>query len=1223
MQSFDIFDTLLVRIWARPTDLFWELGDRLQQALLIEVSPETWQKIRIEAESAARPKTLNGEVTLDQIYAELQQIFGWSSAEVEKAIALEIALERFSLRPIPETQRRIRESRQQQQAIAYLSDMYLPTEIIKSFLQEGQIWADGDLIHVSAEVGVGKGSGKLFEHHLLQSGLKHSQLHHTGDNLHADVNVPQKMGIQVSHFLQAHLNRYESSIADNENLPLRFRSLLAGASRLTRLQCPETDPRKQTIWNTAANVIAPLLFGFVHWVLTQAKEQGIQRLYFMARDGQILLKVAQEICRQWNYDIECRYLYGSRQSFHFPSIQQLGETEFNWLFDNPAFLSVRIVCQRIHLEPEEIADTLASYGFSVESWDKNLTESEAMALKQVFQEPAVTESILARAATYREQAIGYFKQEGMGDGTPFATVDIGWSGKSQRSLSQLLAAGDIYPTAGLKGFFFGLLSTTQAFPSDRLMPYFLAANELTERRFLCDPQILELFMAGDHGSTVRYERQGDRYIPILRSEKNESGIAWGVLVQHQAIVEFAKCLTENLRSQECQADIFRQITEDLLKTFIRSPSKAEAEAFGTQSFSQHQSESKFYDLAPAYNSIDGLKMLFDSNLVHGFAWLTASMQRSAPLARLPLGYIKGRRDSFSCSFFAWEQFQQGNEKLARDLARKALNSSLTILLSKRFISMSIVLLIRYLFPPKQSLQTASIDRPDDNIVAQPSLETDFNRYEKAIADNERLPLQFRSLLAGASRLTRLECLETETHRLTIWDTAANVVGPVCFGFVYWVLIEARERGIKRLYFMARDGQILGKVAQIICQKWGYDIECRYFYGSRQSLHFPSIQEIGEAELEWIFDRPQFCSVRTICDRVNLQPEQITDLLAHYDFPSQTWDKNLTETEFETLKAVFQEPTAADLIADVAATYREKAIGYFQQEGMSDGVPFAIVDTGWSGRSQRSLSKLLASANMYPETGLWGFYFGLEKCVKAVPSDRLMPYFMAHDAITERRLLCDSQIIELFLAADHGTTVRYEKEGDRYIPILRSEKNEKGIQWGVLVQQQAILKFVERLTKNLPAEDCRVQDFHQVTEDLLGMFIRTPSKAEAEAFGTQSFAKDQTESKFYDLAPAYDLKDSLRMLFDRRYVHGFAWLSASIQRSAPLTKLPLHYIKGWRSSFSYADLTHQAYLAGKDRQSWEFAKKAVKACPVILLSRQFIRTNFSLAVRSLLGSPNPN
>jgi FMN phosphatase YigB (HAD superfamily) len=690
-QSFDIFDTILVRIWAKPIDLFWELGIQLQNNRLIQISPEIWQDMRVKAESAARQKSKTGEVSLQNIYEQLVPFFNWSPPESEKAIALEIQLERLSLRPVPETRRRIQELHQQQQAVAYLSDMYLPTGSIRDFLKDHQIWSDSDFLYVSAEIGVGKGSGQLFKHHLRQHSLMAPQLHHSGDNLHADINVPKKMGIQVTPFLQAHLNRYEQQISDNEKLPLQFRSLLAGASRLCRLDCLEKEPHRQTIWNTATSVIAPLIFGFVHWVLTEAKRQGIQRLYFMARDGQILWKTAQVICQKWDYNVDCRYFYGSRQAFHFPAIQELGETEFNWIFDNPEFVSVRIICKRVNLKPEQIADTLSSYNLHAESWDKNLTPQEELSLKAVFQEPVIVELITSIAKTHRENALGYFTQEGMDDEVRFATVDIGWSGKSQRSLSKLLAAGSLYPSEGLAGFFFGLFESVQAFPTDRLMPYFLEPNNTTERRLLCDSQILELFLAADHGSTVRYEKQGDHYSPVLRSEKNESGISWGVLIQQRAIIKFAERLTDSLKPDICRSEYFQQVTEDILKIFIYNPSKEESEAFGTQSFSQHQSESKFYDLAPAYSFADGFRMLFGWQQVHGFAWLPASIHRSAPLTRIPLRYIKRKRYSFTYASFAWGEFLADNHQQAWTLSTKAIKSWPIILFSRRFIRMNLSL----------------------------------------------------------------------------------------------------------------------------------------------------------------------------------------------------------------------------------------------------------------------------------------------------------------------------------------------------------------------------------------------------------------------------------------------------------------------------------------------------------------------------------------------------
>jgi predicted HAD superfamily hydrolase len=539
---------------------------------------------------------------------------------------------------------------------------------------------------------VNKGSGKLFQHHLTEHQLSVSQLHHTGDNLHSDVTIPKSLGIQVQPFLQTHLNRYERLIADNEQLPLRFRSLLAGSSRLCRLHCPEKDPHKQTIWNTAANVIAPILVGFVHWILLESQRQGIQRLYFVARDGQILWKMSQIICHQWGYDIDCRYLYGSRQAFRFPAIQEIGETELAWLFLRPDFISVRAMCDQVNLQPEQIADTLLHYGFPPKTWDKNLTDEEFTALKGVFQTQEVSNLIINLATTYREKAIGYFKQEGIGDGTSFALVDVGWSGGSQRSFSTLLASADLYPETGVREFYFALDKIVEPFSRDRLIPYFLVADDATKRYLLCHREILELFLAADHGSTIRYEEQEYGYIPVLRSEKNVSGLQWGVLVQQQAILKFTELMVESMHPDKCEVQHFHQVTENLLEAFIYTPSREEAEAFGTQSFSQQQTESKFYELAPVYNLVDGIRMLFGRQHIHNFTWFSASIQRSTLPTKILLHYIIRLQHSKTYVVLGQRMFGAGNKQLALELAGKALKTFPPILLSNKFIRLTSMLL---------------------------------------------------------------------------------------------------------------------------------------------------------------------------------------------------------------------------------------------------------------------------------------------------------------------------------------------------------------------------------------------------------------------------------------------------------------------------------------------------------------------------------------------------
>ena len=153
-HSFDVFDTALTRIWAKPTDLFWELGIQLQTAQLIQMTPETWQRLRDDVENILRRASPTGEVKLSQIYRQLGSTCGWSSAEAEKAMQHEIQLEIASLRVVPATQRKIQALHCQNQPIAFLSDMHLSSETIQSFLKEHQLWAEGDGLYVSNEVGL-------------------------------------------------------------------------------------------------------------------------------------------------------------------------------------------------------------------------------------------------------------------------------------------------------------------------------------------------------------------------------------------------------------------------------------------------------------------------------------------------------------------------------------------------------------------------------------------------------------------------------------------------------------------------------------------------------------------------------------------------------------------------------------------------------------------------------------------------------------------------------------------------------------------------------------------------------------------------------------------------------------------------------------------------------------------------------------------------------------
>ncbi|MDF5730423.1 MAG: hypothetical protein PUP92_20980 [Rhizonema sp. PD38] len=638
VYSFDVFETCLVRVWAKPSDLFWVLGEQLNQQKLIDISADNWQHMRIKAESLAREVSKTGEANVEQIYQQLAHLLGWSTTQAQQAIHKEIALELASLRPVPAIQKRIQALQKANERLIYMSDMYLSEETIRTFLKENNVWTPGSSLYVSSEIGMSKGNGKLFPHCLGQESVKASQLTHIGDNFHSDVKMAKKQRVRVEPFTQAHLNCYEGKIADATQLPLKFRSLLAGASRLTRLQSQETSPDKQVIWDTTASAIAPMLFGFVHWCLVEAQKRGIQRLYFVARDGQILQKIAQVICQKWGYTIECRYLYGSRQAWHLPAFQEIGEFELFWILFGTQhvteFVSIHSICNRVSISPEQIKEVLSRYDFPAAKWDLDLKPHERDLLRQIFTEKEVTELIISTAASYREKVIGYFRQEGLDDGVPFGYVDVGWSGRTQCSFSKLLSIAGFYPESGVCGIYFALPHRLKPFKNDSLLAYFDDADNLYKDHYLWQYKcLLELFFAADHGSTKGYDQCGAQYIPILHSAKNEEAINWGLYVMQGAAIEFAEQITTNLSQQECPTELLIKTAEILLKELVLNPSRQEAEIFGAFIFYENLTENSFYELAPNYSLTDWWSILLYDKHLHIHVWVPGSAARSNIIVR--------------------------------------------------------------------------------------------------------------------------------------------------------------------------------------------------------------------------------------------------------------------------------------------------------------------------------------------------------------------------------------------------------------------------------------------------------------------------------------------------------------------------------------------------------------------------------------------------------------
>jgi len=113
----------------------------------------------------------------------------------------------------------------------------------------------------------------------------------------------------------------------------------------------------------------------------------------------------------------------------------------------------------------------------------------------------------------------------------------------------------------------------------------------------------------------------------------------------------------------------------------------------------------------------------------------------------------------------------------------------------------------------------------------------------------------------------------------IAETIANsFFGPMLYDYVWFILEEAKKRNIYRLYFLARDGYLLRKIACEICKKNGLSIECKYLYVSRMSLRIPTLHFIGNEGLDVLFFGGYEITLELLLQRINLDS-------IHLSFPS--------------------------------------------------------------------------------------------------------------------------------------------------------------------------------------------------------------------------------------------------------------------------------------------------------------------------------------------------
>lgn len=336
--SFDIFDTLILRPFLYPTDLFIILGQYVDE-ILPSIDGVDFYNIRKLSEINIRRKYSErkiGEVTLDDIYKDisrscpvLKQYLDKikqkeKSLEIEYCYARKIGKELYDL------------ALYAGKRVIFTSDMYLPEDTIRQILDKND-YKEKALFLSSTHIKT-KAGGELYDVVLKALDCPSEEILHIGDNFGTDVVIAKQKGLNALHLPRAEelFNNWNQNIYTGTYFSAMFETRNGivqnhDAKELFGIRCmlavvanklydyPFPVYSRASDFNGNPYIIGYFALGMhiyaiAKWLIINTQEKGYKNIHFMARDGYVVKEAYRIMNSIYKLDVNQYYTFMTRKS---------------------------------------------------------------------------------------------------------------------------------------------------------------------------------------------------------------------------------------------------------------------------------------------------------------------------------------------------------------------------------------------------------------------------------------------------------------------------------------------------------------------------------------------------------------------------------------------------------------------------------------------------------------------------------------------------------------------------------------------------------------------------------------------------------------------------------------------------------------------------------------------------------------------------------------------
>lgn len=416
--TFDIFDTLIVRKTAQPKDIFEVVEMDLAKS---DFYMSNFAEIRMKAEDICYKKKMNP--TIYQIYDEIKKLTKCSEEIKLKYLKKEIRTEKQFLCARKSMLDFFNELKEKKE-IYLISDMYLPSEILKDILAKCG-YTGYKAIFVSCEHGCSKSEG-LFEKFVEEDERRKNALH-IGDNEISDGKSAENAGLNVflvMNKMEMLENSSYSGILDKTESLLDRISIGLFCNRAFddpfTLHGTKGKLRLDNHKDIAYLFIAPEILYFSCWLINNIIKSSCDYVMYPSRDAFVLQKICLTITmNQKIADFpEGHYTYVSRRALHAATVFEQADIERIVAHEYSGSTS-GLFKNRFNVTlPEEI-----------EGYDLD----DVMKLAKKY-----SGFILERCQKERVNYLAYLEQNKLGSKKKLAFIDFVAAGTIQNGLRKLL-----------------------------------------------------------------------------------------------------------------------------------------------------------------------------------------------------------------------------------------------------------------------------------------------------------------------------------------------------------------------------------------------------------------------------------------------------------------------------------------------------------------------------------------------------------------------------------------------------------------------------------------------------------------------------------------------------------------------------------------------------------------------------------------------------------------